>query len=81
MAQDEWAIRAQAATQREEIQLLRGAVAALRASRAGAAVSARDPSSSARAPTRVTVAIATAFAIGVLVAAAGVALYRTALCP
>ena len=77
MAQDEWSTRAQAETQREEIQLLRGAVAALRATRARSAVSAHG----VPAPSNLTIAIAAAFAVGVFLTAAGVALYRAALCP
>ena len=79
MAEDDWAIRAHAATQREEIELLRGAVSALRASRRGGAdVRPRDDLSVA--PRRVA-AIAVAFAVGVLLTSAAMAVYRAALCP
>ena len=81
MAEDDWALRAQAATQREEIQLLRGAVAALRATRAGALASARDDHGEPRAASRYAVAVALAFALGVLLTAAALAIYRVALCP
>jgi hypothetical protein len=77
MGEEDWSLRAQAAMQREEIQLLRGAVAALRASRASATPAPRE----SPAPLRHAATVAIAFSLGVLVTAAALAIYRVALCP
>jgi len=77
---DCWAVRAQATTQREEIQLLRGAVAALRATRGGAAC-ARTEERAHPAATRVTVPMVFAFLLGVVMTSAAIALFGAALCP
>ena len=82
MAEDDWTLRAQAAMQREEIQLLRGAVAALRAKRAGRHTSAHDARREMRAAPRDALsAVAIAFALGALLTAAALAICRVALCP
>jgi hypothetical protein len=83
MAEDDWAIRAHAATQREEIELLRGAVAALRAARASGAVRSRvdDGDAAAARSRRVSLVIAVAFSVGVVLTLTAMALYRVALCP
>lgn len=80
MVDDDWAIRAQATTQREEIQLLRGAVAALRATRGGAAC-ARAEDRTHPAAMRVTVPMLFAFLVGVVITSAAIALFGAALCP
>jgi hypothetical protein len=69
---DTWARRAQAEALREEVDLLRGAVAALRATRA--------PAGSTAPPPRWPVAL-TAFVVGVAMTCVLVALYREAICP
>lgn len=73
--EDCWAIRAQAEALRSEISTLRGVVAALRSGRAPEPGVRRAP------PRGVLRWAAIAFALGVAVTIAALALYRVAACP
>ncbi len=82
MADDDcWAIRAQADALQSEVSTLRGAVAALRGSRARSVVASPLPRLLPTAARGSWQMAALAFALGVAMTLAVVALFVAALCP